>query len=327
MIRLTEIALFVAASAVMLAADGGPSGPVSGLLVDNERRSIRPILGQTPGAAYAGDPSVREMDFGIAAPNGRMALVSRDGSLYIVRRLDGQLPVWRQLGDEKPGGPAGWSFDGKALATVSGDGGHVDFWRKLDSDDPENAGQVDLTYFTETILSLAVDSDAGFAFAATRSNAGGALYLLRPSQMPRLVLTLERPGRMLLTADALYVADRGRREVLRIADWDSSMQVAAVVTAGHGLADPVGIGLSGDGKTLYVASAENRLLVAVDARSGQSAAALELDFTPTRLDTLPGGAYLLLDPGVPGEAPAQILDTRTRRIFYLPVRPLAAPAD
>jgi hypothetical protein len=310
--------------AALSAADGGPSGPITGLLVDNAQRSIRPILGMVPGAAYAGDPAVRDMDFGVAAPDGRTALVSRDGSLYIVRRLDGALPVWRQLGDEKPGGPAGWSHDGKSLATVAGDAGHVDFWRKVDSDEPENAGKVDLTYFNETILALAVDSSAAFAFATTRSDAGGSLYLLKPGQMPRLVLTLEKPGRMLLTGDTLFVADRGRREVLRIANWDFSMQVATVATSGHGVADPVGIALSRDGKTLFVASAENRLLVAVEAGSGAGSRSLELDFTPTRLDALAGGAYLLLDNGVPGEAPAQVLDTRTLRVFYLPVRALAS---
>jgi hypothetical protein len=325
--RLFFATLTLAGLSAQASGDGLPSGPITGVLVDNEQRSIRPILGMVPGAAYAGDPSVREMDFAVAAPDGRAALVARDGSLFVVRRLDGQLPVWRQLGEEKPGGPASWSFDGKALAHVTRDGGRVDFWRGVDGPEPELAGNVDLTYFSEKILALAVGPEGAYAFATARSDAGNALYLLKPSQMPRLILTLDRPGKMLLTGDELFVADRGRHEVLRLANWDFSMQVNTVATAGHGVADPVGIALSKDRKTLFVASAENQMLVAVDARSGGAGRTLELDFQPSRLESLAGGAYLLLDNGIPGESPAQVVDVRTMRVFYLPVRAFVSAAD
>ncbi len=306
------------------AGEAVSSGPLGGVLVDNESRMIRPIVGLTPGGAYAGSPAVREMDFGVASPDGTAALVGRDGWLYVVRRLDGARPVWRQLGEDKPEGPVAWSQDGKSLAMVTEGGKRVDLWRGLDTGDPQKAGSIDFTYFDETITALAVDSEAQFAFAAARHEGGGTVFLLKAGEIPRPLLDVGRPGRLLLTGTALYVADRGRSEVLRLSDWDQSPKIATVATPGHGLADPVGIALAPNGEVLFVASAGSRQVAALDAETGAVRHVRELDFRPRSLEPLSRGAYLLLDSGVPGESPAQVMDSRTFQVFFIPVSALPA---
>lgn len=107
-IRCTLLSLTVAAVGC-LGQDSNLTGPVSGLLVDEQSRSIRPIVGM-PGSAYAGDASVTAFDFASAAPDGRNALITRAGSLYLIRRLDGAAPVWRELNNEPVAiGRAAWS--------------------------------------------------------------------------------------------------------------------------------------------------------------------------------------------------------------------------
>lgn len=317
--RIFPLLFVTAASIGAFAGEMGNSAPVTGILVADDSRSIRPILGMVPGAAYAGQPSVSDADFAVAAPGGHTALVSRDGNLYIVRRLDGQLPVWRQLDDAKPGGPAAWSNDANSLAMVSPDGMSVDLWVKSETGDLKHASNIDLSYLGEDVAALAVDSQARYAILTTRTEQGGTLYLLKPGQMPRMLLPLERSGTLLLGSDVLFVSDQGRSEVLRVSDWDGTMQVTTVASPGHGVNKPVGIAVSRDAKTLYVASAENRQVVAVDARTGAVRHNVELEFMPTRLESLAGGAYLLLDAGVAGEIPAQAMDVRTLKVFFIPV--------
>ena len=90
-IRRTLLSLAVAAVGA-LGQDSNLAGPVSGFLVDEQARSIRPILGM-PGSAYAGDASVTAFDFAAGAPDGRSAVISRSGSLHLIRRLDRATPV------------------------------------------------------------------------------------------------------------------------------------------------------------------------------------------------------------------------------------------
>jgi hypothetical protein len=313
--RTISILVIFACLGGFLFAQGEITGPVTGLLVDQESRSIRPILG-IPGSAYAGTAAVQNMDFAVAASDGRTALVARESALYVVRRIDAGTPVWRQLGEAAPSGPAAWSENATALAFVSG--ARVDLWKNVPSE-PELAGSIDLTWFTESVAGLAVDPEARYAVATTRSEQGGGLYLLKPGEYPRLLVSLATPGSLILKDGILYASDPGRNEVLRISDWDFSMQVSMVATPGHGVDSPVGIVLSGDAKTLFIASAASRQLLAVDANTGVHRASLELDFTPTRLESMSGGEWLLLHAGVPGESPAQMVNANTLKRAFVPV--------
>ena len=66
----THAVLCLALAAVSAAAQGSAlSGPVSGLLIDEQSRSVRPIIGM-PGSAYAGTPLVSSFDFASTAPDG-----------------------------------------------------------------------------------------------------------------------------------------------------------------------------------------------------------------------------------------------------------------
>ena len=316
-IRRTLLSLAIAAAA-SLGQESNLAGPVSGLLVDLQARSIRPILGM-PGSAYAGDASVKAFDFASAAPDGQNAMISRDGSMYLIRRLDGATPVWRELSHESPAiDGAAWSENSESLAVIDSTASRLELWTGL-SADPKRSASIDISSLTDRVVSIAVDKDARYAFATTQGTDGGALFYLKAGEEPRLILPLARAGGLLLSSDALYVIDRGRNEVLRVTNWASNPAVATVASAGHGVNDPVGAALSTDRKTLYVASAGVNQVIGLDVASGAVKATLELDFRPTGLERMGSGNLLLLEKGTPGEAPAQMLDSVAQRVYFIPV--------
>jgi hypothetical protein len=262
---------------------------------------------------------VRSFEFAAAAPDGGNALVQKDGRLYIVRRLNGFSPVWRELnGAAASIGRAAWGAGSESLALLSSGEPKLEFWSKLSSE-PKLSGTSDLTSLMEPVVSLAVDSAARTAFVATQGENGGTLFLLRPGEEPRVILPLGRAGALFLSSDWLYITDRGRNEVLRISGWDKSLRIETVASAAHGLSEPVGAALSADGKYVYVASAGTRQVLAVEIGTGAVKAALDLDFRPTRMERLGSGPLFLLAKGIPGEEPAQVLDANTRRVYFVPV--------
>ncbi len=311
-------------AAIVLASAASAAGPVTGMLVDEQTRSICPIIATEDETAYAGRAAVRSFDFASAAPDGRNALVARDGTLYLIRRLDGVLPVWRELSAEEVRvARAAWSDNSESLALINSDANRLDLWSNV-ATDPKRNGFVDLTSIWERVVSLAVSRDAKFAFAATQGEESGTLYLLKPGQEPRMLMPLSKAGVIQLIGDALYIADRGRSEVLRLTNWDQTPGVATLASAGQGLVDPVGFALSGNKKVLSVASAGTQQVLDIDLNSGAVKGAIDLDFKPTSFDRLGQGTLFLLAKAVPGARPAQVLDAGTQKLIPVSVSAVAA---
>ncbi len=317
---ICTIPLALAAAAGEISAAG--LGPVSGVLIDSAARTIRPIIGM-PGAAYAGPATVSAFDYAAAAPGSQNALIAKDGSLYVLRRLGAERPVWRELdGGISDVGFAAWSDNAEAIVLQPRGEARLDFWTTL-SYEPKKTGSVDISTLSERLESVAVDPAGEFAFAATQGEQSGTLYLLKPGELPRMLMPLRRAGSMLLAGDTLWVVDRGSSEVLRLRNWGGMPQIQSAATAAHGIDDPVGVALSRDGRFLWIASAGTRHVVGMDLDTSQVKHVLELDFTPTRMQRLGVDGLFLLEDGVAGEAPAQVLDTGAGKVFFVPVGALA----
>lgn len=292
--------------------------PMSGVIVDQVNRAIRPILAGAE-SAQAGSATVREFDFAVPAPDGQNALVSRDGSLYIIRRLNGALPVWRELLSEKSQVKrAVWSDNSESLALIDASANRLELWTRM-SYEPKHKWAADLASISERIVSLAVDGEARFAFAATQGKDSGTLYLLKPGQEPLMLLPLGKAGVIQLAGGALYIADRGRNEVIRLTNWDRIPNVATLASAGNGLVDPVGFAVDAERKLLHVASRGTQQVLGIDLQSGAVKDTLDLDFAPTTLDRVGRGQLFLLESGLAGSLPAQLLDTRAQKAALVPV--------
>jgi hypothetical protein len=315
----------LALTLVVSANDASKIGtPVSGVLVDDATASIRPLVGNS-ASAYAGDASVSSVQFALAAPDGRTALVARDGRLSVVRRVQTQMPVWRDLTDEQIRvDQAVWSQDSNALAIYDASQAKLFFWKNAQSD-PAPAGSFDMSQFPNAPAALALDPEARFVFATFREHESADLVVMPVGGAAQTLLTLSRPGAMFLADGTLYIADRGRAEVYALSNWAMGLTLRTVVAAGNGIADPAGIALSPDGKQLYVADAGSRQVIAFELDSSEQKATVQLDFPPTRMDMIAGGSLYLLDKGNRGESLAQVLQAPDMQVFHVQAGAADAP--
>jgi hypothetical protein len=313
------------ASVLAVGAEDSLRGPVSGLLVDAESGTIRPILGSA-GSAYAGAPAVQNAQYAVAAADGQQALVAREGHLSLLRRLGAGAPVWLTLREEASDlGLSSFSRNGGAVALHDTAHNRIEIWKSL-GETPEAAGEIDLNAVPGRLVGLAVDDAGAGVFATFQENdTVAALYSLQTGAAPRLLLTMERAGVMALEGGALFVADRGRNEVHRLTHLEGVPQVSLIANEGHGLLDPVGVAQGADGRTVFVASAGTQQVLKLDAEEQALKAALDLSFVPTGLER--SGSVLLLAAGVPGVQPAQVLDPVRFEVFFVPVSALPASID
>ncbi len=296
--------------------------PMAGILVDHVNRTIRPVIAGEESAS-AGRPRVSEFDAAWTAPDGRTALLKKSGALYVVRRLDGAIPVWRELREDGSAvGRAAWSEDSSTLALYLPEDRKIEFWKQAASE-PRLVFSTDLSSISERVVSIAVAPEAKVAFLATQGRESGTLWILKQGEEPRMLMPLGRAGEMRLAGGALYLADRGRNEVLRCTNWDSTPRLDTLVAGGHGLADPVGFALLQDEKKLLVASAGTSQILVLDLRTSLPAAPVALDHPPARLERLGAAPLFLLDAGS-GAAPARLFDAASARL--LAVTP-APPGD
>lgn len=317
---LRPITFCVLAIPLLLSAHEGARvrTPVSGVLVDDATASIRPLIGDT-GSAHAGDASVSDVQFALAAPDGRTAVVVRDDRISVIRRVQTQMPVWRDLTSEHVNvDRAIWSQDSNALAIYDASQSTIFFWKNVQSD-PAPAGRFDLSQFPNPPATMALDPEARFLFATFREHEGASLVVIPLGGAAQTFLTLNKPGAMFLSNGTLYVADRGRAEVYALSNWTTGFTLRTIVTAGNGIMDPAGIALSPDGKQLYVADAGRKQVIAFELGSSEQKAAVQLDFPPTRMDLIAGDSLFLLDKGSPGETPAQVVQTPGLQVFDVPL--------
>lgn len=296
-------------------------GPVSGLIVDRQAHSIRPILG-IAGSAYAGGNAVTEAEFALGAPDGRTALVIRRATLFSVSNLDTDQPTWRNLGESKSAaGAAAWSADAQSLAVHFPSASRLRIWTNVQTK-PESAGEIDLSLVEGRVSALAVAPDGRTAFAAIDAGGSGALYMLKLGETPRLLQAISPGASLAVSGAAIYASDRGRNEVVRIQNWDSNVSISTVATAAHGVASPVGIAVTADGSRLLIANGEARQVIAINAKTSAVEAVAELDFTPTKLEA--SGKVFLLADGEAGQRPAQVIDPFTMTVHFVPIPALAA---
>ncbi len=320
--RILIISLLLTASVALCSADQ-MSGPVSGLLVDRQTHSIRPIVGLA-GSAYAGGNAVGEAEFALAASDGRTALVVKRATLFSVGNLDSGQPVWRKLGENKAAaGAAAWSADAKSLAVYFPSASRLRMWTGA-QETPESTGDIDLSLIEGRVSALAVGSDGRTAFATIENGEAGALYMLRVGESPRMLQAMSRGSLLAVSGASIYAADRERNEVVRIEGWDSNLTMTTVATSAHGVSDPVGIALTADGRRLLVANGKARQVLVLDAGTSTTVGVVDLDFTPTSLEA--SGRVFLLAEGEAGQRPAQVLEPAGMTVHFVPIpAPAAAP--
>ncbi len=277
------------------------AGPTPGYVFDGQARELRPIRGFV-GAAHLGAALVQDADAASASADGTLAIASRFGSIELIRGFDSAAPTRLTLTQEP--GDVLFAWSGHDVAAVFPAARKVQIWRNVDtaSDQPT---AFDLSLVDGAIRSVLLDGDR----LVLSTQAG--LYLATGGTT-RQLLGVTNSSAVIRFGNHLFIADRDAGQIILLRDYATSATPERFAE----VAAPVGLQLS---KTaLLVASADTRTVDAFDLTSKLRTASLELDFLPTRMESLGTNPLALLNSGSSSE-PLYVLDSRNAlQVYFVP---------
>lgn len=293
--------LFLLSALAATSAWAQLSGPTPGYVFDGQARELRPIRGFV-GAAHLGAALVQDADAASASADGTLAIASRFGSLELIRGFDSAAPTRLTLSQEP--GDVLFAWSGHDVAAVFLASRKVQIWRNLDTT-ADQASTFDLSLVDGAIRNVLLDGDR--LVLATR----GGLYL-STTGTTRQLLALSDPSAVVRSGNHLFIADRAAGQVIRLRDYST----AAITERFADVAAPVGLQLTKT--TLLVTSADTRSVDAFDLVTKARTASLELDFLPTRMESLGANPLALLNSGSSSE-PLYVLDSRNAlQVYFVP---------
>lgn len=293
-------------------------GPISGLLYDSPSRALRPVIG-FPGASYLGAALVTGIENAWIAPDGESALVIEGGRVVLIQNLRGEgqhrpvLPETVERLDQ-----VAWSPDSRVAVLYSA--ATRQLWR-IESGNAAAAVAIDL-HVPGEVAALAADAAAGHILASIRHAEEGGFYAVQDGGAARLI-ALANPGPAAFSRNGgvFFGVDLDTRQVLHCsASGSGSCEPLTFAGEQERLAEPRGIALSRDEKTLYVAGAAERVIRAYDLTARVLHSEIQLAAAPNMLAELAGTAsvYLLASREKSGE-PVWILDARLApAVFFVP---------
>lgn len=305
------LSLLMASAAI---AQDSIGGPMSGIVFDRQARALRPLIG-VPGAAYLGSPVVANADYAVAAPGGLWAFSVAEGQGRFWSALRSGNPVVHTLALLENAQKA--SFSAKARFAV--------LWNE------QAVQRVDLR--DNAILAAAAQQSPGEILTAAINDLGavalatssGLYYWPADAVSPMLVaeqkhsaVTFANDGRMLYALDRqsilMYDVETAARSSIALST--PSAVNSADATAETTGVEPAGLGVSQDGKLIFVPDTATTQLLIYDSAGVSST--LQLDFAPGGfLQLMP--QVFLLNPSFRNREPLMVVDTREQpRIFLIP---------
>ena len=293
--------LFLLSALAATSAWAQLSGPTPGYVFDGQARELRPIRGFV-GAAHLGAALVQDADAASASADGTLAIASRFGSLELIRGFDSAAPTRLTLSQEP--GDVLFAWSGHDVAAVFLASRKVQIWRNVDTT-ADQASTFDLALVDGAIRSVLLDGDR--LVLATQ----GGLYL-STTGTTRQLLALSDPSAVIRSGNHLFIADRAAGQIILLRDYST----AAITERFADVAAPVGLQLTKT--TLLVTSADTRSVDAFDLVTKARTASLELDFLPTRMESLGANPLALLNSGSSSE-PLYVLDSRNAlQVYFVP---------
>lgn len=301
---------------LLLAQESKLSGPVSGYVFETSSKTLRQVIG-VPGAAYVG-PAIRSgLDFASVSPDGKLALVQRDGSLAVlgIEALDGE-PLAAQASGAAS--RAAWADDSSAVAVWNESSRGLFLWRT------DGAAWQALEVPAGEWQAMAVASRGTAVLLGLAADGVATLHRLAPGSDSAALARLESIAAIAIGPVEAYVADRTRNEILALRDWSGSATLSLLAGEAKGIADPVGLGLSADSRTLLAAGGKDKSVTLIDLASASPAARLEADFEPATMQLLasggPGGQriFLLNRPEGSSEALQVVTASGEPGIYFVP---------
>lgn len=303
---LTVFPVIIAAASSLRGQQIEIGEPVSSLVYDLSSRTLRPLRG-TPGTAYLGASVTGLVDAAAPSPDGRLALYLADG-------------VWRLLApagevalpDALPGADSAvWAPDSSA-AVLRAPGGRIQRLA-LSGGDPILHTPLDFSGLGESVSVLAVGKNAGRIALAAAGSDGVTVYLVQNnSSAPLLLTTMTGPAAAVFVSETLFLADKTAGRIVEFRGSESLL----LADERNGVSAPVALAASGDGKQLFCALEERRVVQSYDLAARVLSSETAVDVAPERLAPLTRHTAIVLADRARAEDPLWILDISAAPVSY-----------
>ncbi|MEX2263166.1 MAG: hypothetical protein WD696_14515 [Bryobacteraceae bacterium] len=297
----------LAACALLMGDQNSLTGPVSGLVFDSRSHALRPIVG-VPGAAYLGAAIASGLEWASVAPDGKTALAVREGKLFVGSRLSGEAQ-WIEVNGALSGiNRAAWSAGSNGAAVFTA--GNLQIVRisgeTASADAPIEASFGDIT-------ALALDAEAKHILAG----AADGIYLLSAGAPARRIAGVGSPSALLATPYGLLAADRAGNKIWEVVDIAGAAPLLLYADETAGIASPSGLGLSADGRRLFVSNSESKTVDILDFATHLPAGRVALDVSPTEFSPLTKSLALVNSGPGDGE-PLFVFDAANPAVYFVP---------
>jgi hypothetical protein len=311
-VRLASILILAPLSAQQLALQG----PTSGLIYDETRRAIRPILG-IPGGAHLSVPIFTDLDYASIAPNGQTALGVRNGRVLVIRGLTSrQTTVDALVGAIVNPDRILWS-ENSTTAVLCSDG-RLQRVTNLDNT-PATEGIVGFPSLKGRITTIAVDPSGRKIVAGIRGQSGGAVFFISEYGDISQLTSMEEPSAAVFTQDGqdIYVADRASEQVWLFRNASAQAPATLMLDTSNGISDPVGLAVAG--QRLFVVNGTKQAVRTYDLPSVTFAGEYLLDTAPRGIERI-GGSYYRVTVASSARSELWLLDVRSQQpsIFFVP---------
>jgi hypothetical protein len=209
-----------------------------------------------PGAAVLERPLLPDVDWASVAPNGRIAVVMRQGETFVFSVGTDQAETLIQGTVNSPL-YASWAADSSRVALYSAASSSAQ-WIRLTPQGPVADPATPLSLGSDAeITAFAADEKSRLLILAV---AGRGIYRAGASGDTVLLLPLADASAIAMEpgGQTLWVSDRANARLLQIADPASQSEFQVIGTDAERLADLSAIALSSDRQRLYLANRSMR---------------------------------------------------------------------
>jgi len=309
------VALLMAPAAARPATDS-IEGPRLGFVFDHAAKSVRPILG-IPGAATLGQALESGLDLRKIAisPMQDYVLATEGDHNQVVVLATNHTPMAAVAVQGADRGPDQLSISagGTAAALYYKGGNHVQVISGLPAA-PKISARLYLSS-GQAPSALAISDDGQTLLAGV----GDSVYWVSPSGEVPVLKGLHKIVSIALASNhTALVADGVANQIHRVQNVTTAVEPDIVAGSKEGIASPVAVAMSHDGKRAFVANGKSGTIAIVDLNAKTEAGLLSCQCKPTGLDRLAGTDVFRLTE--PSSGPMWVLEAAAHqsRIVFVP---------
>jgi hypothetical protein len=316
------LSALLAGSAGLVAQTGAIDGYTLGFVYDGRSLGLKPLVG-IPGAALLGG----QLDAGVQI---KQAYVSpRQNYAIALTETDVLVASFRSTTDPPAVATLGFASSAANIVTLSSNGAAGAFYSSNEAvirivtglpDAPSIARTLPTAAVTGTLRLLAISNDGTQLIVTADGSTLGNLIRLDADGNPIPLPNSSHPSALQFIGDSgdLLVADDVDDTVSIVKDVGGAGLLNHLAGAADGIAGPIGLSASIDGKQIVVANGRNGNILVLDA-NGPARGSYACPCNPAELGRLNGNSVFLLN-GIADNSPLWIFDgdSATPRVMFIP---------